>query len=370
MATLSAEWVFQNNWFYRDSPKLDLTKTELLFIKAALGESPERWLASPDVSQMNEILASEPSVLDRIGERLMSVASGMRGTAKTIKLLAENNVALNFDPAIYNTLHEAAWAGATETLEAIFKTGLADATTVSVEKPHTGWPGNLSLMYWAAWGGFAELAELLIKFGVGVHHELEIKGNGERGTTSLQEAIAPGPWKENQADRIAGKLKVAQILIDDGAFYDVYSACGRNDNERLKQLVDEDSTIAKRADVFGMTPLHWAARAGAVDCATTLLANGANVNAQNNGHRVPLHLASDANDEDMIRLLARRNADLNAQDRKGRTPLHRATYEGSAAAAEALLGIGADSMVLNKNGKTAFEIARKDAKYLKELARN
>ena len=70
----------------------------------------------------------------------------------------------------------------------------------------------------------------------------------------------------------------------------------------------------------------------------------------------------------MIRLFARHGADLNSQDKKGRTPLHRATYEGCVEAAEALLAVGADATVLNRNGKTAFEIARKDAKYFKERA--
>ena len=70
----------------------------------------------------------------------------------------------------------------------------------------------------------------------------------------------------------------------------------------------------------------------------------------------------------MIRLLARHGADLNTQDRKGRTPLHRATYEGCVAAAEALLEAGADPTVLNRNGRTAFEIARKEAKHFRKRA--
>ena len=59
-------------------------------------------------------------------------------------------------------------------------------------------------------------------------------------------------------------------------------------------------------------------------------------------------------------------ADLDTQDRKGRTPLHRATYEGHAEAAEALLAAGADTTILNRTGKTAFEIARKGASYFKK----
>ena len=99
-----------------------------------------------------------------------------------------------------------------------------------------------------------------------------------------------------------------------------------------------------------------------------LLARGAEVNALNKAQRTPLQLAAEGDQPEMIRLLARHGTDLKTQDRKGRTPLHRATYQGCAAAAEALLEAGADPTVLNKRGKTAFEIARKGAKYLKERA--
>ena len=105
-----------------------------------------------------------------------------------------------------------------------------------------------------------------------------------------------------------------------------------------------------------------------MQCAEMLLEGGALVNPLNKARRTPLQLAAEANRADMIRLIAQHNADLNTQDRKGRTPLHRATYEGCVEAAEALLEAGADPTVLNKNGKTAFQIARKDAKYFKQRA--
>ncbi|MCY4057263.1 MAG: ankyrin repeat domain-containing protein, partial [Gammaproteobacteria bacterium] len=349
--------------------RLDLTDTEQAFIVAALGQAPKRWDGEPDPSRMVELLADDGDLLDRIGSRLLNVAIGMRGCGPTVALLLDRGVGLHIDRSAYNVLHEAAWAGATDTLAAVFESGASDATPVSVTKPHTGWPDNVSLMYWAAWGGYPDLARLLIAYDVGIHHELPIKGNGERGTTSLHEAVAPGPWKDDNALRSnRGKRDVAQILIDDGANYDAYAVCGLGDDDRLRTLIADNADVARTGDGYGMMPLHWAARAGAVDCADLLLANGAYVDAPNKARRAPLQLAAEANQPGVIQLLARHGADVNTQDRKGRTPLHRATYEGAVAAAEALLEVGADPTALNKSGKNAFEIARKDAKYFKDRA--
>ena len=100
-----------------------------------------------------------------------------------------------------------------------------------------------------------------------------IKGNGERGTTSLQEAVAPSHWGKDPS-RLADRLAVAHILIEDGAYYDVYSACALNDTARLQELIDEDAAVVDATDDYGMTPLHWAARAGSVECTEMLLERG------------------------------------------------------------------------------------------------
>ncbi len=363
MDTTKAVELFERNWFLRDRRKPELTPAERQLVAAAMGPDPKRWDGTPDVERMEEILAADPQVLDRIGEHLLQAAVGMRGCGQAVTFLLARGVPLEIDESAYNVLHEAAWGGMEDTLRAVFEPGAADATCVSVLKPHVGWPDNLSLMYWAAWGGHVECARLLIRYGAGVHHELPIKGNGERGTTSLQEAVAPKDYS-----RLEGRLAVARIFIEDGAYYDVFSACALNDTLRLKELIQEGAEAVNAAEDYGMTPLHWAARAGSKECADMLLARGAEVNALNKAQRTPLQLAAEGDQPEMIRLLARHGTDLKTQDRKGRTPLHRATYQGCAAAAEALLEAGADPTVLNKRGKTAFEIARKGAKYLKERA--
>ena len=359
--------VFLGSWFYRDESKPELNAAESEFIVAALGANPERWQASPDVTRMKSILQSNPEVLDDIGPRLLAISIGMNGTAPTIRLLLEEHVPFEMDQTVYNTIHEGAWAGAADSLEALFESGVADATGISVLKPHTGWPDNISLMYWAAHIGFPEVARVLIKYGVGIHHELQIKGNGERGTTSLQEALAPSPW-DAEHERTSARLAVAELLLTDGAFYDVYSAAARNDVARINQLLEENSEIAKTVDPFGVTPLHWACRAGSAECVLLLLDKGADPNAQNKNNRTPAMMAADTDQAQAIHTLDQAGADLNMQDKKGRTALHRAMYEGKPNAAEMLIDCGADPMLLNKNGKNAFQVARKDAKHFKQFA--
>lgn len=358
--------LFHGNWHLRGEEKLDLTNAERAFISAALGPDPRRWQGNPDMARLRQILAAEPQVLERIGERLLCVAIGMRGCGPAVTFVLQQGVALTIDETAYNVLHEAAWAGAADTLQAVFESGAADATCVAVRKPHVGWPDNVSLLYWAAWGGFPEVARLLLRHGAGVHHERKIKGNGERGTTSLHEALAP-----SDPARVAGKREVALLLIADGAECDVYATCALDDVDRLQGLLEADPELVHTAEDYGMTALHWAARAGAMRCLTMLLEQGARPNAINKARRAPLHLAAEADAAGqgaVIALLAKYGADLNAQDRKGRTPLHRATYEGRVEAAEALLAAGADPSARNKSGKTAFQIARKDAKYFKQRA--
>ncbi|MDE2845420.1 MAG: ankyrin repeat domain-containing protein [Gemmatimonadota bacterium] len=363
--------LFHENWFLREAPSPDLTQAEGRLIEAAMGPDPGRWDGQPDPARMIAILAGYPTVLDRVGAHLLTVIVGMRGCGGAVSLLLDRGVPFNIDPTAYNVLHEAAWAGSADTLEAVFTSGAADATPVSVEKPHTGWPANLSLMYWAAWGGYPQVARLLIAYGAGRHHELPIKGNGERGGTSLHEAVSPGLWGDDDSPRNLGKREVARMLIEDGAAYDACAAAGLDDTGRLEALMASDSEAvypgtASVVSAYGMTPLHWASRAGSLECLRWLLDRGAEVDARNDAHRTPLQLAAECGRAEAVKLLAAAGADLDTQDRKGRTPLHRATYEGHAEAAEALIAAGADPNMLNKNGRTAFEIARKGASYLKK----
>ena len=350
------------NWYPKDQESFELTPSEEQFIAASIGTERRNWVGTSDIGRMEAILVDEPDVLDRIGSILLHrLLLNRSGCGPAVKFMLDHGIALDLDPTEYNNFFDAVYMGAMDVAKTVFESGAADATGISVLKPHVGWPDNTSMLFWAATGGHIDMVRLLLQYGAGIHHELPIKGWGEKGATSLQVAAAPG-WREEEQPK---KHKVARILIEDGAFYDVYTACALNDTDRLQQLIDEDAEIVDATDDYAMTPLHWSARADSTECAEILLERGALVNPLNKARRTPLQLASEANRADNIRLLARHNADLNTQDRKGRTPLHRATYEGCVDAAEALLEVGADPTVLNKTGKSAFQIARKDAKYFK-----
>lgn len=301
MDTAQAVGLFENNGFLRHEGKLYLTAAEREFITASMGPAPKRWDGEPDIGRMAEVLSVEPHVPDRIGTRLLQVLIGMRGCGPAVTFLLERGVALEIDRSSYNVLHEAAWGGMVDTLRAVFESGAADATCVSIKKPHVGWPDNLSLMYWAASGGYPDCARLFIQYGAGVHHDLPIRGNGERGTTSLQEAAAPSG---KEGSRREGRLEVARILIEDGACYDVYTACALDDTSRLNELIEQDPDVANAADDYGMTPLHWAARAGSKACTEKLLARGVHVDALNKARRTPLQLAAEGDRAETIRLLA------------------------------------------------------------------
>ena len=351
-----------DNWFPKDQEKFELASAEKQFIAASIGNNRRNWVGTPDVGRMEAILADDPVALDRIGSGLLHrLLLNRTGCGPAIKFMIDHGIAPELDTTRYNALFDAVYMGAMDVVQTVFESGVADATGVSVLKPHVGWPDNTSMLFWAATSGHTDMVKLLLEYGAGTHHELPIKGWGEKGSTSLQVAVAPG-WREEDQPK---KHEVARILIADGAYYDIYSACALNDTARLQELIDEDAAVVDATDDYGMTALHWAARAGSLECAGMLLGRGGLVNALNKAHRTPLQLAAEADQADMIRLLARHGADLNTQDRKGRTPLHRATYEGCVEAAETLLAVGADPTVLNKSGKTAFEIARKDAKYFK-----
>ena len=324
-----------------------------------------RWNGQCDVARMDQLVRRESTLIESIGSRLMQVTVSAQGCAPAVLFLLDQGAQLHYSPTDYNCLHEAAWAGCIENLRMVFEFGAADASCVA-RTVHTGWPDTVSLLYWSV--GRPEQAELLLRYGA--DPEVPITGNGERGTTVLQHVVAPpfdgagAPWHNFE---LVDKSKVvADLLLGYGAVYDVYSACGRNDLSRVREVVRLDPGSIGQPGEGGMTPLHWAVRGNATPCVKWLLRKGVDVNAKTSASRTALHLAAEWNHTEMIWLLVEAGIDLDRQDTKGRTALHRATYGGQVEAAEVLVVLGADHQRTTKNGKTALQLARFDCKFMKE----
>ena len=197
-----------------------LTPTELEFIRAAASPAQrqrkggrtmvDRWTGICDIDRMAELGRREPALLQSVGPLLIRATVSMHGCAPSTKFLLDHGVPLIVSETGYNCLHEAAWTGTCiENLRYVFESGAADAAGISILKPHTGWPDNISLLYWAAASrDGAALTKLLLQFGA--DPEVRFKGNGERGNTALQEAVAPGG-----SEWMRGKRQTARVLRTD-----------------------------------------------------------------------------------------------------------------------------------------------------------
>jgi ankyrin repeat protein len=94
-----------------------------------------------------------------------------------------------------------------------------------------------------------------------------------------------------------------------------------------------------------------------LDCATALLAKGADVNVKSFRELSPLHLATNNGTPRMVKLLLANGADVNAKDFYQWTALMNAIYLGSVELVDILLQSGADVNAKNYEGRTSLFLA-------------
>ena len=128
---------------------------------------------------------------------------------------------------------------------------------------------------------------------------------------------------------------------------DVFEAAAVGKTERLRELLDEDPSLANAWAPDGFQPLGLASFFGHVDTARLLVERGAEVNsASRNDLRVmPLHSAAATGDPEtryeLAKLLLEHGADPNARQQDDFTPLMAADQHGDDRLRELLVEHGA-----------------------------
>jgi len=130
------------------------------------------------------------------------------------------------------------------------------------------------------------------------------------------------------------------LLAGCGPSVSIHEAAELGNIEAVKQYLADGEDVNAN-DEFGSTPLLHASSSGHKEIVELLITNGANVNAKGDLGTTPLLWAAINGHKEVVELLIEKGADVMAK-RAGRTPLHWAAKNGHKEVAELLIDKGAD----------------------------
>lgn len=180
----------------------------------------------------------------------------------------------------------------------------------------------------------------------------------------MKEAAARNPQSVNQYNEsglpplytaaLHRNQPAIDFLLDHGAVVDIFACAYLGRVANADALLKRSPDLARATTADGMTPLHYAARAGHYDLADVLLRYHADVNARDSNGKTPLIEACHGGpwkpepDEKIIRLLLSHNAetDLFTAAAMGRTDLIQAQLDQDGTRIEELTDTGETSLFL------------------------
>jgi ankyrin repeat protein len=169
----------------------------------------------------------------------------------------------------------------------------------------------------------------------------------DSGETAIQRAVY---W---------GREDVAEVLKAAAPPLDMGTACTVGDQDRVRNLLEEDRSRANKVTPDGFLPLCLALAFAHMDVARLLAAAGADVNARSIalGGVAPIHSAVFGRNAEGVRWLLENGADVNAAQEGGFTALHGACQNGDVRMVEDLLSSGADVTLRTDEGKQAADFS-------------
>ncbi len=157
-----------------------------------------------------------------------------------------------------------------------------------------------------------------------------------------------------------GQRRIVALVSDARGGLDIFEAAALGDARRLERALAKRPDDVRAWSPDGFTALHFAAFFGHRIGADLLLAAGADPNAEaRNPTRVrPLHSGVAGPDPMMAGTLLAMGADVNAQQQGGYTALHAAAKHGNPPLIDLLLEAGADAGIRTDGGSSAADVAR------------
>jgi len=144
--------------------------------------------------------------------------------------------------------------------------------------------------------------------------------------------------------------------LDPNGIHGLLLAVKAKSLQTAELLIRWPKTQVESRNAADESPLMLAALAGNVELCRLLIDKDADVNKPG---WTPLHYAATNGHVDVMRLLLEENAYIDAASPNGTTPLMMAAHYGTATAVKLLLESGADPMLKNELGLTAFDFANR-----------